>query len=174
MIALIDEAEKAVAAQRLGHRLDLSGRNPLDVHRGQGADQRLLRALIALEQLGREPPHPVLRHPQFQGADPRDQGPAVVAAAVRQPRLGPLALGGANRFRHLRLERGLNQRFHRRTHEIFVPRRQSFQVDNFRLTLALGHGVHPHGVGDVRHHQHAMAAQAVALLLNLQHTILRY
>jgi hypothetical protein len=28
-----------------------------------------------------------------------------------------------------------------------------------------------HGVGDVEHHQHAMTAQAAALLLNLQHTI---
>jgi hypothetical protein len=46
---------------------------------------------------------------------------------------------------HLRLERRLNQRFHRRTHEILVPRQKSFQLDNFPLTLALGHGVLPHG-----------------------------
>jgi thiaminase/transcriptional activator TenA len=36
---------------------------------------------------------------------------------------------------------------------------QPFEVDNFRLTLTLGHGVHPSRVGDVRHHQHAMTAR---------------
>jgi hypothetical protein len=30
----------------------------------------------------------------------------------------------------------------------------------------------PHGFGDVEHHQHAMTAEAAALLLNLQHIIL--
>ena len=130
-------------AQRLGHRLDLARRNPLHVHLGQGADQRLLRALIALEQLGREPPQPVLRHPQFQRPDPGDQRAAVIAAAVGKPRLAPLPLLGADRLGHLRLERRLHQRLHRRTHEILVPRQQSFHVDYFRLTLAFGHGVHP-------------------------------
>jgi len=73
---------------------------------------------------------------------------------LRQPTTCRLALGGADRFGHFRLERGLNQRLHRRAHEILIPRQQSFQVNNFRLTLALGHGVHPHRVGDVEHHQH--------------------
>src|SRR6266404_4599707 len=36
---------------------------------------------------------------------------------------------------------------------------QPFEVDNFRLTLTLGHGAHPSRVGDVRHHQHAMTAR---------------
>jgi len=36
-------------------------------------------ALIALEQLGREPSGSILRYPQLQFADPRDQGPAVIA-----------------------------------------------------------------------------------------------
>ena len=60
----IDRADRrgreAVPAQRLGHRLDLARRNALNVHLGQGADQRLLRALIALEQFGRKPSPAVL------------------------------------------------------------------------------------------------------------------
>ena len=52
----------------------------------------LLRALSALEQFGREPPHPVLWHPQFQAADPGDQRAAVMAAAIGQPRFSaPIA-----------------------------------------------------------------------------------
>jgi hypothetical protein len=31
-----------------------------------------------------------------------------------------------------------------------------------------------HGVGDVEHHHHAMAAKASKLLQNLQHTIQRF
>jgi hypothetical protein len=62
LIWLIAEAEKAVAAQLLGDRLHLPGRDALDVHLGQHRHQRLLRALIALEQLGREAALPILRH----------------------------------------------------------------------------------------------------------------
>ena len=155
---------KTVAAQRLGHRLDLARRNALHVHLGQGADQRFLRTLVAFEQLSRKSPQPILRHAQFQGPYPGDQRAAVIAAAVGNTRLAPLPLLGADRLRHLRLERGLHQRLHRCTHEILVPRQQSFQVDYFRLTLALGHDVHPSRVGDVRHHQHAMTAQAARLI----------
>jgi hypothetical protein len=42
-----------------------------------------------------------------------------------------------------RLERRLNQRFNCGTYEILVAGQQSFQVDNFPFTLALGHGVNP-------------------------------
>jgi adenylate cyclase len=41
------------------------------------------------------------------------------------------------------LERRLNQRFDCRMHEILVTCQQPFQVDNFRLTLAFGHGTYP-------------------------------
>jgi len=55
----------------------------------------------------------------------------VLAAAVRQPGLAALALGGADRFGHLRLERRLDQRFDYGTHEILTQREQSFELDNF-------------------------------------------
>jgi hypothetical protein len=113
------------------------------VHLRQGADQRLLRALIAFEQLGREPAHPVLRHPQFQGPNPSDQRARVIAAAVGNPRLAALAFGGADRLGHLRFQRRLHQRLDRSPHEIPVLRQQPFQIDDFRLSLAFGHGVLP-------------------------------
>ena len=57
----------------------------------------------------------------------------MLAAAVRQPGLAALALGGADRFGHLRLERRLDQCFDYGTHEILTQREQSFEVDNFLL-----------------------------------------
>ena len=55
---------EGVAAQLLGDRLDLAGRDALHVHLRQRRHERLLGALIALEELGREPAVPVLRHAQ--------------------------------------------------------------------------------------------------------------
>ena len=57
----------------------------------------------------------------------------MLAAAVRQPGLAALALGGADRFGHLRLERRLGQRFDCGKHEILTQREQPFGVDNFPL-----------------------------------------
>ena len=56
---------EAVAAQFLGDGFHLPRRHPLHVHLRQRRHQRPLRTLIALEQLGREPPGSVLRHPQL-------------------------------------------------------------------------------------------------------------
>ena len=67
-----------MAAQLLGDRFDLPGRDALDVHLGEGGHERLLGALVALEQLGREATLPVLRHAQLELADPGDQRSAVV------------------------------------------------------------------------------------------------
>src|SRR5690606_3663405 len=84
--ALVDRryrrGREAMAAQFLGDRLDLPGRDPLHIHLGQRRDERLLRALIAFEQLGREVPATVLRYPQLQLADPGDQCAAVVAGTI--------------------------------------------------------------------------------------------
>ena len=57
----------------------------------------------------------------------------MLAAAVRQPGLAALALGGADRFGHLRLERRLGQRFDCGKHEILTQREQPLGVDNFPL-----------------------------------------
>ena len=138
-----------MAAQGLGHRLDFAGRHALHVHLGQRADQRLLRALVALEQLGRKPPAAILRHPQLQRPHPGDQRAAVIAAAVGQSRLGSFPLLGPDRFAHLRFQRGLEQRLQRRLQEIFVALQQLFHVNQFGLTFAFGHGVLPCYGGDV-------------------------
>jgi len=140
---LIAEAEKLwphnASVTALTFRLD----TPLHVHLGQGADQRLLRALIALEQLGRKPTIAILRHPQFKGPHPSDQRAAVIAAAVGQPGFRPLPLGGADRLGHLCLERRLNQRLDCGADKIRILRQQFFHIDQPRLTLAFGHGVLP-------------------------------
>ena len=84
-----------MAAQLLGNRLNLARRNALHVHLCQRRHQRSLRALIALEQFGREPALAILRHAQLELADPGDQRPAVIARTVAQTARRPLALLGA-------------------------------------------------------------------------------
>ena len=144
----------------------------MHVHLGQRRDQRLLGALIALEQLGREATGPVLRYPQLQDPDPRHQLAIVIARAMPQPICRPLVLLGLKRLGHLRLKHLLNDSLQQRPKSIRVARQHRFPVESSRRSLAIGHGVFPfHGVGDVEHHHHAMAASASKLLQNLQHTI---
>ena len=59
--------------QLLGDRIHFAGRHALHVHLRERCNERLLRTLLTLEQLGGEPTLPVLRNPQFDLADPRDQ-----------------------------------------------------------------------------------------------------
>src|SRR3546814_5576207 len=93
---LVDRRDRrgreGMAAQLFGDRLDLARRNALDIHLGQRRHQRLLRPLVALEQLGREAPGTVLRHPQLQLADPRHQRARVMPRTVAEPRIAALAL----------------------------------------------------------------------------------
>ena len=74
---LVDGADcrgrERVPHQFLGDLLDLPRRDPLHVHLRQCRNQRLLRALIAFEQLSREPSLAVLRHLELDLADPGDQ-----------------------------------------------------------------------------------------------------
>jgi hypothetical protein len=92
---------------------------------------------------------------------PGDQRPRVVARPVAQPRAGPLALLGAERRRHLRLERRLHERSHHRAKIVAVLVQQRFHIDHAGLTLLPGHGICPsYGPGDLEHHQRAMTATA--------------
>jgi hypothetical protein len=104
--------------------------------------------LIALEQLSRELPKPILGHPQLQRAHPRDQRTSIIAAAVGQTRCCPFPLRGPDRLRHLGFQRRLQQRFQPRSDKVLVLPKQRFDIDLFRLTLALGHGVLPSYGGD--------------------------
>src|SRR6516162_4270409 len=91
--AEMTEALGAAKGERsAGDRLHLARRHPLHVHLRQRPHQRLLRALVALEQRRREPTLPVLRHPQLQRPHPGDQRPAVVAAAIAEPTRAALPL----------------------------------------------------------------------------------
>src|SRR3546814_3403427 len=101
---LVDRRDRrgreGMAAQLFGDRLDLARRNALDIHLGQRRHQRLLRPLVALEQLGREAPGTVLRHPQLQLADPRHQPARVMPRTVAAPRLAAPALARTQSLVH--------------------------------------------------------------------------
>ena len=86
-----------MAAQLLGDRLDLPGRDALHLHLDQRRHERLLAALIALEELRGKPALPVLRHTQFHRAHTGHQAAWVMAAAVALPGFATLALGGTER-----------------------------------------------------------------------------
>ena len=134
-----------MAAQLLGDRLDLAGRDALHVHLGQRRHQRLLGALVALEELGREPAVAVLRHAQLELADPGDERAGIVAGAVAQPGGGALALFGPERVRHL----GFQHLLHDRAHDLAQPVRalgEKLVDDGGRgLSFTLGHGGVLHG-----------------------------
>ena len=129
-----------MAAQLLGDRLDLAGRDALHVHLGQRRHQRLLGALIALEELGREPSVAILRHPQLELAHPGDERAGVIAGAVAEPGGGPLALPSAERVGHL----GFQHLLHHSADDLAQPvralREKLVDGGDRRLSFTLGHG----------------------------------
>ncbi len=126
--------------QLLRDRLHLARGYPLYVHLRQRRNQRLLRTLIPLEQLGGEPSLPVLRHAELDLADARDQRARVVARTVAEPALAALALAGAQGLRHLRLERLLQHRAHDRLQEILLRGQKGLDLGQRRPQLLYGHG----------------------------------
>lgn len=90
-----------MAAQFLRHRLHLAGRDALHVHLDQRRHQCLLRTLVALKQLRREPASPILRNAKLQHPDPRHQLALVIAGPVTRPLRRPLPFLGPDRLRHL-------------------------------------------------------------------------
>ena len=104
-----------MTAQLLGDRLDLARRHPLHVHLGQRAHQRLLRALIAGEQLGREtaPPRSLAMTARFIQAvlqTDRDTTPRAGPGRRRTRRPGG---GPAGSTRPLRRPMGHREGAHR-------------------------------------------------------------
>ena len=106
-----------MAAQLLGDRLHLSGRDPLHIHLGQRRHQGLFRALVAFEQLGREPAVAILRHAQLELADAGDEGARVIAGAIAKPGARALALLGPDRVGHL----GFQHLLHHRANDLAQP-----------------------------------------------------
>jgi hypothetical protein len=101
----------------------------MDIHFRQSAHQGFLRALIALEQLGREPTRAVLRDTKLERANAGDQRALLIAGAVAEPGLCPFALRRAQRLRHL----GFQRRLDRRPQEVRIALKQGFGVDNLAL-----------------------------------------
>src|SRR3954447_238872 len=88
-------------------------------------------------------PSRVLRHPQLELADPGDQGAAVVARAVAEPAGAALALGGAERVRHLGLRHLLQHRAHDLAPPVGVAFQQLLGGGDGKLSLGDGHGGAP-------------------------------
>jgi hypothetical protein len=143
-----------VAAQLLGDRLDLAGGDALDVHLGQGGHQRLLGALIAPEQLGREAAIPVLRHAQLEFTHAGPQGAGVVAEAGG----GAFARLGLEGVRHFGFEHLLHDGAHNLAQAVRAVAQKVLDGSGGRFILRIGHGGAPLGVRDVEHHHPAMTA----------------
>jgi hypothetical protein len=115
---LVDLADggsrEAVTAQLLGDHLDLARRHALHVHLGECRDERLLRALVTLKQLGRELSGAIARHAQLQLADARHQTAGVITGAVAQPTVRTLSGQRAQRLGHVRLQHFLERRLDQR------------------------------------------------------------
>jgi hypothetical protein len=81
---------------------------------------------------------------------------------MSEPARRPLVLLGLQGLGHLRLEHFLHHRLQQRPKSVLIAGQYRFPVQLSRRSLVLGHGVFPfHGVGDVEHHHHAMAAAAL-------------
>src|SRR5438094_4941304 len=144
---LVDRRDRrgraGMAAQLLGDRFYLPGRDTLDVHLGQRRDQRLLGALVAFEQFGREAALPVLRHPQLELADPGHQSAGVVARAIAQTIRRALTLAGAKRLVHLGFQHRLHHAADDLAQTIAVLGQKLLDSGNGRLSFTLGHGRAP-------------------------------
>ena len=99
-----------MAAELLGDRLDLTGRDALYVHLGKLRHQGLFGALVAFEEFGRKSSVAILRHPQLELAHPGDERAGVVAGAVAEPGGRALALLGPERVGHLGFQHLLHHR----------------------------------------------------------------
>ena len=128
--SFVDRADggcrKAMPAQLFGNGLDLAGRDSLYVHLRQSRHQRALRALIALEQLGRKLPRAILRHPQLQLAYPRDQATPVVARTITVACYRAFALSRAKGVGHFGFQHFLQGCPDQLTQKVLVAPGQRF------------------------------------------------
>ena len=100
--------------------LGFPGRNAHHVHRHQCQHERLLAALIALENLGTEQPIAVLRHAQLELANASEIAAPVVAGPVAAPLIGALSLPRAKRIVHLGFEDLLQRNLHELPQQVLV------------------------------------------------------
>ena len=100
----------------------------------------MLGALVAFEELGREAAVAILRHAQFELADPGDQGAGIIAGAIADPRRGPLALLGRERVGHFGFQHLLHHRPDDLTQPIGALQEQLIDGGDRGLSFILGHG----------------------------------
>src|ERR1700722_17705086 len=140
-------------------------------HLGQRRHERLLGALIAFEEFGREPPVSVLRHAQLELAHPGDEGAAVIAGAVTEPGCGALALFGPERVGHLGFQHLLHHRANDLAQAVRALRKEFVDGGDRGLSFTLGHDGVPHreSVTSTSPACHDRLSPS-AILQNLQHT----
>lgn len=151
-------AEKAWPHNSSVTALTFPGRAPLDVHLRQRREERLLGALVAAEEFGREAAVAVLRHAQFQLADAGDERTRVGPRAISPSGIAALALRGAERVGHLRFEHLLQRGAHDLHEKVRVGKQRCFRERGRGGRLRLGHGRASwlRG-GEVQHRHLAMA-----------------
>src|SRR3546814_13305790 len=101
--------------------------------------------LVALEQLGREAPGTVLRHPQLQLADTRHQRARVMPRTVAEPRIAALALARAQRLVPTGFQHSLHHAAHNLATRLRPLHQQLFDRGYRNLNLWSGHRVCPRG-----------------------------
>ncbi len=148
--AAVDPADGAgrerVAAQLLRDGLHLAGRHALDVHLRERTDQGFLRALVPVEELGREPALAVARDPQFQLPDPRHQPPTVVPRPIADAPGRPFAGLRPEGLGHVGLQHLLERLLHQSLQQLAVAADEGFDSGGLRATLgSSGHGLTPCG-----------------------------
>src|SRR5690554_5541109 len=111
---------EARAAQHLGDVPDLPGAHTLEVHLHQRPNERLLAALVPLEQLTLERPLTIHRHRQRQRADARLELPTPVPVAVASAPLGAFIRAGLQVLGDLRIQESIQHRLDQITQEARV------------------------------------------------------
>src|ERR1019366_6706338 len=126
-------------AQRLGNGAHLARRNALDVHLQHGQHQRLLAALIALEQLGLELAVAVLGDHELQFAHPRLQRARLVAVAPAPPLRVAFVVIGPEKTRHLGFQHLLRHPLHHAPKKILASHPVLPAVQNLSILSLASH-----------------------------------
>jgi hypothetical protein len=114
---------------------------PLDVHLGQGRNQRLFRPLVPLENLGGKMFLPILGNPQLELSHPGHQTPAVVARAITLSPGTSFSFFSPDGLGHLLLQDLLEHFPHQLFEAVFVSAKNLLKIDPAALTLVSGHGI---------------------------------
>src|SRR5690606_21526308 len=127
------------AAQHLGDVLDLPRAHALQVHLHQRQDQRLLAALVPIEELRLEGALAVHRHQQGKRAHARLELPGSVTVPIPAALRGAFKRVGVQVERDLLLQQPLQRRLHDLAQEIGLIHQRLTQARRQSTILQLSH-----------------------------------